>query len=333
MSDQLNDPLDELLARARWPAASRESTRRLAERWECIRRPRRLGLWRVAAAAVVMLAFATAALVMRKQAPVNVVATSAAAPKMELPGRAPTQRELLLLRMTALATGAAARPVGPPGRVRTGTDEDVLGRRIESGDLVDYELAERFCKCATARSLPLVLKLARDPKLRAATANALDRLADAPTLATLAREWDASGERRKLITALLNRRSQQSLSLYLDLVTQKQTCGDALAAIEHVDQPPVDELLMALQGPRADLHLAAAWALGRIDGPDVTRRLIQMIDDDQNRREAFLALAASRSSEAREYLRQAAASRRFSSLARSAIAQTNTVQPNFRSQS
>jgi hypothetical protein len=81
------------------------------------------------------------------------------------------------------------------------------------------------------------------------------------------------------------------------------------------------------------LRVAAAWTLGRINGPVVTRRLIEMIEAGENRREAFIALAASRGREAQDYLRQAAASSPFASQARSAMVQVQANMPlNFRSQ-
>jgi hypothetical protein len=336
MNDDVNDPLDELLAQARWHGPTGESTQRLVARWEGLRRPPRVWVWRATAvAAVIVVSLALISVMVRRDSkPVDVVVMTPVAP--ELPGRAPTVREIILMHhlpahRKVTTQPSAARRVMPPVK-QAMDDEGTLARAIVNGDgRVSDLVARRFCEVATARSLPLVLKLSRDAELRDVTIDALARLADASQLAALTRQFDSAEHRRKLIAAMLNRELSQALPLYLELVSDSQTRVDALAAVEGLKDPPVDALLATLQGPRADLRVAAAWTLGRINGPVVTRRLIEMIEAGENRREAFIALAASRGSEAKEYLRQAATSSEFASLARSAIAQTST-QLNFRSQ-
>ena len=53
------------------------------------------------------------------------------------------------------------------------------------------------------------------------------------------------------------------------------------------------------------VRFAAAKALGRINGPVVSRRLATLVERDTHRREALAALVYSRGKEAAEYLRAA----------------------------
>jgi hypothetical protein len=66
MNEDVDDSLDGLLAQARWHGPSAESTRRLVERWEGLRGPRRYRV-EVAAAGGVIVVSATVAFVIEKK--------------------------------------------------------------------------------------------------------------------------------------------------------------------------------------------------------------------------------------------------------------------------
>ena len=97
---------------------------------------------------------------------------------------------------------------------------------------------------------------------------------------------------------LLDRPDDAAVARYLDLVSDRPTRTDALAALAKLRNPPTECMVQALNDPHVDRRIAAALVLGRIDGPVLTRRLIEMVAADQNRREAFIALASSRGAEA-----------------------------------
>jgi hypothetical protein len=121
-------------------------------------------------------------------------------------------------------------------------------------------------------------------------------------------------------TARLLQGNTADLQAYLQRVADPRTRADALQTLDRMSPPPTERLLQVLTGPRADLRIPAALALGRIDGPVLTRRLVEMIHLNQSRREAFIALASSRGREARAYVRRAAAeSEQYAGLARSAM--------------
>ena len=106
---------------------------------------------------------------------------------------------------------------------------------------------------------------------------------------------------------------------FLDRVANVETRAEALESLDKIHNPPTDELLEYLTGSRGDLRVPAALALGRIDGPVTTRRLIRMIEQNQSRREAFIALASSRGRDAQRYVQAAAESERYAGIAKSAM--------------
>jgi len=124
--------------------------------------------------------------------------------------------------------------------------------------------------------------------------------------AQLARTDLPSARRREVLASLLKDGSPRAVDLYLDQVSDVQRRTDALVASDAVFDPPIDALLSRLQDPLVERRLAAARALGWIDGPVVTKRLKQMAERNQGRREAMIALAGSRGYEARYFVYQAA---------------------------
>jgi hypothetical protein len=347
------DPLDDLLASARWPEPSGASTRRLEQAWVELHRPG--PRWRTGpvalsaiAAAVVVAVGAWALLMMPRQTgrttishvsptPAGTASVSNLARPSLWPGREPTALELTMLavaeRRGRQSIDASPRSAPPPAAARDPSPAEVearLARQIARADgRVTAEVAARFCAVATDRSLPLVLKLAQRPNTRPTVTDALARLADARTLSRFVREAQSAGDRKRLIGGMLSRMSSADVPDYLELVGDCSTRGDALAALDRAldrgaaaHEVRLAELFFArLDDPRADLRESAALALGRIDSSDVTNRLIERVATDQGRREAFLALASSRRDAAQEFMRQAATSDRFAGPAQSALAQ------------
>jgi hypothetical protein len=129
---------------------------------------------------------------------------------------------------------------------------------------------------------------------------------------------DLPVERRQiLLVRLLESRSSEAMRTFLDSVARGATREVSLAALDGVKEPPVEKLITALRDPVMDRRIAAARALGYINGPAVTSRLIRMAEADVLRREAMIALACSRGERAQEYLKHAAEAGPMVSLARS----------------
>ena len=175
-----------------------------------------------------------------------------------------------------------------------------------------------LAQVATPRSAPLLASLAGDPAVRADAVAGLLRVGDVPTLAALAGSAVDDSERRRLLAALLERDPGRAVPVYLAFLSDESTAAAALAALDDVPSPPVDALFARLNDARRANRLAAARALGRIDGPFVTARLAAMVRQNVNRHEALAALASSDGAEAKAFFQWALASKELGAAARTA---------------
>jgi hypothetical protein len=281
----MSDPLDDILSQATWPEPAAKAVGRLEATWDELRSPARWRIgWRVAAAlaAVIVICFAAVSIIDRRPKPVIAVSPAAPAPAVNV-----------------------ARPESPAS-----TSMRVAGRDVSDVELLVLHAKEKQLRRQQAAAV------APAPPPDPTRARAFD----VRTLTSAARAA-AGPERRHLIATLLDRHSADAVMAYLELLNDPAIKADALAALDQVTKPPTDRLLATLDGPRADLRVAAALALGRIDGPVTTRRLIDRVAADRNKREAMLALASSRGADAQAFMRKAAASDELAALAQSAIAQ------------
>ena len=264
--------------------------------------------------------------------------------------RALTDRDRLLLQLASISEHPAGRRQSPRDVLVQGLLSDALNgpmrgrpavwrprdhaRRAEEQLLEEPAAAEGLAQrlddvrllasIATVRSLPGLVALARDPQTRQAAMPAILRLADAPTLAMLARQTPPA-EGRHLLAAMLRRDSRQAVRLLLPLVKEPATLSaaiaglDSIAADAQVRRNITAVLIDELQGPRVEDRLAAARALGRFNDPETAARLAEMADRNVSRREALLALIWSgpRSAAASAALDAARRSARLSSTLRS----------------
>jgi HEAT repeat protein len=148
-------------------------------------------------------------------------------------------------------------------------------------------------RLGTGRSVPVLARLAANPETQDPAVRALARLADSDTLAALAGSVPEDGLQQHLLAALVARGDARSVGLYLEFVRRPERTASALAALDRVADPPAGLLFELLNSPHQARRSSAALALGRIDGPEVSQRLRQMVIHDVQRREALLALAAS----------------------------------------
>jgi hypothetical protein len=264
--------------------------------------------------------------------------------------RALTDRDRLLLQLASISTHPPGPRQSPREILVQGLLADALngpmrgrpaawrlrdhGRLAEEQLLEDLAVAEGsvqrledvrlLASIATARSLPALVTLVRDPQTRRAAMPAILRLADAPTLAMLARQTPA-GDGRDLLAAMLRRDSRQAVRLLLPLIKDPAMLPAAIAALDSVASDSqvrrnlTAVLIEELQGPRVEDRLAAARALGRFNDPETAARLSEMADRNVSRREALLALIWSvpRSASASAALNAARRSARLSSTVRS----------------
>lgn len=328
------DALDRLLAQARWPEPSAESLRRLDAAWSQLapspRRTRKLWWTAVAAAAAVLLiAFATSFLLLRNdsQKIVNVPTDPetptdriAEAPVV-IASRAPSLWEQAAMlnadspaaaidRIQPAIDQAIAALTNPPradlyviaaSLLRSG-DRPAIERHLLD-DLDRRSGPERIAAIrilgatGTEASLPVLLAMSEEEEQRAAAASIAELVTPAQLAALIENEPDADRQRR-LLGILATHPAPQSLSSYLAFVASPAMSETALAALDDLSDPPIDALFAHLDAPRSDRRLAAARALGRINGPVVSERLALMVERGVHRREALAALMSSGGAEA-----------------------------------
>ena len=107
---------------------------------------------------------------------------------------------------------------------------------------------------------------------------------------------------QELLAALVARRDRRSMAVYLTLVYTRTTGEAALAALDRVADPPVGLLFEFFDAPQQKQRRAAAVALGRLEDPEIPRRLIQMAVRDVKRPEVLVALVASADREAMRFV-------------------------------
>ena len=64
---------------------------------------------------------------------------------------------------------------------------------------------------------------------------------------------------------------------FLECVRNRTTSEAALAALKRVDAVPVEQIFQFFDSPRQGERFAAAVVLGRLDDPEIPRRLIRMV--------------------------------------------------------
>ena len=181
-------------------------------------------------------------------------------------------------------------------------------------------------RVGTSRSVPFLAGLVTFPETHAAAVRALARLAGSEAIACLAGAEQDPALQQELFAVLLSRGDARSVVAYLGFVEHRRTRASALAALDRVADPPLGLLFELLASPQQAQRSAAAVVLGRIDGPEVSRRLMQMVLHDVQRREALLALAASSGPEASQFV---ALARNDPALAGSARAAQYTLRRFF----
>ena len=154
----------------------------------------------------------------------------------------------------------------------------------------------------TDTSLPLLLDLYAAENTRAAAASSIAELLAPNQLARRIVGEPDPERQRHLLGVLVSHPAPRALSTYLSFVANPATSDAALAALDDVADAPVDPLFTHLDAPRTDHRLAAARALGRINGPAVSERLARMVARDVHRREALAALMSSDGPDASRFL-------------------------------
>jgi len=182
-------------------------------------------------------------------------------------------------------------------------NEIALLRRLTAAGVDEQQAIARLLEhVGTARSVPALVGLAEQRETHIVAVQALLRHADDATLAGLANVERDPTLQQELVGRLLSRNTPDAVKLYLDLLAAPQTRDAAFAALDGVASPPIEFLFAELNGGNTSRRLAAALVLGRVDGPQVTERLVAQAFGPVNRQEALLALVASSGPDARRFV-------------------------------
>jgi hypothetical protein len=126
--------------------------------------------------------------------------------------------------------------------------------------------------------------------------------ADAKTLTRLINKEENPELQEEMFADLLARGDMNSVGVYLDFVSQRGYAERALSILGDMKTPPTEMLFGFLCGAHTPRRLAAALVLGRIDGPETSRKLYLMVRSNVSRQEAMVALLASSGNDASYYV-------------------------------
>jgi hypothetical protein len=214
----------------------------------------------------------------------------------------PSSLEQLLDRLAADPQTDAKADLAPLMADRKQLESDLV-RIVQGASGPRREAAIRLLpKVAGRRCVPLLMELTASVATHAAAIETIAPLADSSTLGQLAAVEPWPALRARLTDELLARGDAEAVRGFLRLVAERTTREDAIAALKRAEKPPVDVLFSFLGGTQQSERLAAAVALGRLDGPVVTGRLIELAYSDASRQEALVALLASDGERASRFL-------------------------------
>src|SRR5688572_6785844 len=154
----------------------------------------------------------------------------------------------------------------------------------------------------TPSSLPLLTRLAKDPKFSAVAMPGVARLGGVDAVLALARAPHPDS-RQEAIGALLKFNDEPATSEFLSMVLDDTRRDDALAALHASPAPPIERFIANLDHPQVDRRFAAAKALGSLcNRADVGQTLRRMVNQNDRRREALAALLSCPSREAATFI-------------------------------
>jgi hypothetical protein len=157
--------------------------------------------------------------------------------------------------------------------------------------------------CGTRRSTPALLRISRQDKLRDAALATIERIIGIERLSELIGQTEDARVRTAVVRRLLTADSERGLRGYLSLVEDHQTRALALAVADELSEPPVARLFACLDDGDAAVRLAAAVVLGHLNGPEITKALVdRVVQDPAATAEAWIALLACRGEYAEEFL-------------------------------
>jgi hypothetical protein len=185
---------------------------------------------------------------------------------------------------------------------REHNQQRLLARLADSAATDRPAAARLLAEIGTPASLDTLRRLFVAPDTRPAAAYGLARLEDSPRLVALIQSESDTAIRGMLLSGLVERDDPLAVAALLEQIADPSRAEAALAALSTARRPPIDRLFGVLMGPRIDRRALAGRALGRIDGPIVTSRLVALVLQGAYQHDAMLALVGSRGSDAERFI-------------------------------
>jgi hypothetical protein len=174
---------------------------------------------------------------------------------------------------------------------------------MRSTDAEKHAVLRLLAVCGSPRAVPSLLRIARSEAFRGDALATVEQIVGIERIAECMEQTAHSGVRAALIRRLLTADSDAGLRGYLLLVENESSRAEALVALDALPESPSAALLALLDNSNRNVRLSAAVVLGHLNGPDVTRALVDRITrDPANANEAWIALMACRGELAAEFL-------------------------------
>jgi len=294
------DPLDRLLAQARWEEPDAESTRQLRQQWHSLAARHSRPLWPRAIAVAASVAIAATALSILRYTQPQPVAISHVPAK---PASSLTIEPLALSRPATSLEVAMLRLAEP-------TQEKTVRIMPQGVPLIPLVTGWGVNVPMTQPS-QMTVAVASPP-------------ADPAALIRSATAADPK-ERNQALDELSALGPARAGNAMFNLFADPSTSEAATAAVCKNATAWTDALFAALGDARTAVRQAAANALSQIDGPAITARLAKMAEAGLHRREAVAALVQIHLPQARQFIAAAADSPGLSAIVRSALVQYQDV--------
>ncbi len=287
-----DDLLDRLLAEARWAEPAPAAIDRLRGHWHrlMLRRRRRRRFATLLLAASILVTAIGLASWPRSEPGAEQRKTTNVAEKNVAPTPQPLRQQVPPARQQPHSLLAKKHMPADPPVVQTSRPPNVYERMVM--------IAYRRARASRTRRI--------EPPPVAAP---VEQAAEQPAV-------DQQAALRQQIAALLAQNDLRSVEAFLRQVADRRTSADALDCLAAAPNPPVELLFRCLRSPRAAQRTAertaAALALGRLNRPEISRRLIAIILRGTDRREAMIALLSSSEPTARQFVADAERNRMLS---------------------
>jgi hypothetical protein len=185
---------------------------------------------------------------------------------------------------------------------REPSQRELIARLADPAQIDRPAAVRLLAEIATPASLEALRAAFAVAETRPAAAVGLARLEHTTRLVALIESERDAGIRGTLLSGLVERDDALAVAALLDRIADPARAEATLAAMAAARRPAVDHLFAVLTGSHVERRALAARALGRIDGPIVTRRLVALVLQGAYQHDALLALVGSRGVEAERFV-------------------------------